>query len=64
MKLHKTRFEDKDQKLKYCKVTHGLWRFCVVDGSGEHVVGPFYTTKDELLSDLNNYATNVWGFDA
>jgi len=59
-KLHRTRFKG----LGYINQDKNLWR--IVDLHDRvntiHVVGPQYKTRAELLSDLDRYATETWGY--
>ena len=59
-KLHRTRFKG----LGYIHQDENLWR--IVDLHDEintdHVVGPHYRSKQELLGDLERYATEIWGY--
>lgn len=55
LKFQSTRFKE----LVYANMDRGLWRLFNVDYDGEkHAVGPYYSTKAELLADLTRYATN------
>ena len=63
--MTKTRFKH----LYFEQVEPGLWRvfdLCDAksDGTGQHVVGPFYRSKDELLADLHRYGTEYGAEDA
>lgn len=65
-RLESTRFVEPDgQRLYYGKVEPGLWRIVHFDpdrGPQAYAhVGPHYSTKVELLGDLERYATE-YGF--
>jgi hypothetical protein len=49
-------------ELGYSQFGPGLWRFITLQDGGCSPVGPHYRTKAELLSDLDRYATEVWGY--
>lgn len=63
-KIIKTRFAG----LGYWHQGHGLWRVVdihesVLNPEGmPRTVGPQYTTKAELLADLDRYARESWGY--
>ena len=59
-KLHRTRFKG----LGYIHQDKNLWRVVDLhDGiNTNHVVGPHYRSKTELLGDLERYATETWGY--
>ena len=50
-----------DYKLLTCKIGD-LWRFVVVDKAYNeiHVVGNYYTSEKDLLSEAYDYAVNSW----
>jgi hypothetical protein len=50
--MAKTRFKE----LEFEQVAPNLWRFMDVTGEKPAHVGPYYTTKTELLADLERYA--------
>ena len=57
--IHRTRFDI----LGYAKIMPGVWRIAdISDGTefcaGAHVVGFPYTSKAELLADLDRYASD------
>lgn len=56
LKIRKTRVKE----LGY---THfaGDWRFVDLQDNREALVGPYYATETELLSDFIRYATE-WGY--
>ena len=62
MTLHKTRYNSCGCRLFYGRVEPGCWSFFVSEMGGEPAqVGTHYTTKEELLTDLDRYAA-FYGF--
>ncbi len=48
--------------LGYAQIARGLWRVLDCHDERPQAVGPHYSTRTELLADLDRYAHEAWGY--